>query len=58
MASPNWKELPKEHNLAKFLADLPEILQSTGHSEMYGVHLEAATETYGKNVASSIETAG
>ena len=56
MASPDWKDLPKEHNLAKFLADLPEILQSTGHDEMYGVHLEAATETYGKGATSGVQT--
>ena len=46
MASPDWKDLPKEHNLAKFLADLPAILSDNGHNEMFGVALEPPTETY------------
>lgn len=45
MAPVDWSDIPPEHNLAKFAAELPEILKETGHDEMYGVKLEA--EGYG-----------
>ena len=40
----NWSSLPESHNLSKFAADLPAILQETGHDEMYGVKLQVAEE--------------
>ena len=44
--SPDWTDLPKEHNLAKFAAELPEVLEDAGYNEMYGVRLEAPSEGY------------
>lgn len=40
----DWANLPKEHNLSKFAAELKGILELTGHSEMYGVELKAPDE--------------
>ncbi|KAF2488006.1 CRAL-TRIO domain-containing protein [Neohortaea acidophila] len=42
MASPDWSNLPPDHNLAKFAADLPDILSQTDYNEMYGVTLQAS----------------
>ncbi|KAK6395631.1 hypothetical protein LTR65_010649 [Meristemomyces frigidus] len=39
-----WANLPKEHNLSKFAAELSKILESTGYKEMYGVELQAPVE--------------
>lgn len=44
MASPDWSNLPAEHNLSKFAAELGDILNTAGHDEMYGVKLEAPSE--------------
>ena len=44
MASPDWSNLPPEHTLSKFAAELSGILESTGYNEMYGVQLEAPAE--------------
>lgn len=46
MTTVDWSDLPKEHNLSKFAADLSSILESAGYNEMYGVHLEAPKEEY------------
>ena len=46
MANPDWSDLPKEHNLAKFAAELPEILKNAAYDEMYGVKLEAPSEEH------------
>lgn len=45
-ATPDWTNLPKEHLLAQFTAELPRILESAGYNEMYGVQLEAPTPGY------------
>ncbi|KAH9828133.1 Phosphatidylinositol transfer protein SFH5 [Teratosphaeria destructans] len=45
MASANnvdWANLPAEHNLSRFAAELPKILEETDHNEMYGVTLTPA----------------
>ncbi|KAF2769621.1 CRAL/TRIO domain-containing protein [Teratosphaeria nubilosa] len=45
MASANnvdWANLPVEHNLSRFAAELPKILDGTGHNEIYGVTLTPA----------------
>jgi len=39
-----WANLPPEHNLAKFAAQLPTILDAVGYNEMYGVELIAQRE--------------
>lgn len=44
MASPDWSNLPSDHNLSKFAAELSGILDTSGHNEMYGVKLEAPAE--------------
>ncbi|KAK3710806.1 Non-classical phosphatidylinositol transfer protein (PITP) [Vermiconidia calcicola] len=41
MTSADWTNLPPEHNLSKFAAELPSIFEDAGHNEMYGVRLEA-----------------
>ena len=45
-AIPDWTDLPKEHNLAKFAAELPEILKIADYDEMYGVRLEAGADGF------------
>ena len=44
MAPLDWSNLPADHNLSKFPAELSGILEASGHDEMYGVKLEAPTE--------------
>ncbi|KAK4620009.1 Phosphatidylinositol transfer protein SFH5 [Fulvia fulva] len=39
----HWSNLPKEHKLAHFSAELSSILENAGHNEMYGVELAAPT---------------
>ena len=43
-SSPDWSDLPSDHNLGKFAAELPAILKDADYSEMYGVKLECAGE--------------
>jgi hypothetical protein len=38
-----WPELLETHPLSLFLEDLPEILKSTEHNEVYGVTLKSTT---------------
>jgi hypothetical protein len=45
-SSPDWSDLPSDHNLAKFAAELPAILKDAEYDEMYGVKLEGAGEGY------------
>ncbi|KAK5130978.1 hypothetical protein LTR08_001389 [Meristemomyces frigidus] len=40
----DWANLPKEHPLTAFTADLENIRESAGYSEMYGVELKTPTE--------------
>lgn len=40
----DWSDLPDGHVLLKMSAALPEIIQETGYSEMYGVNLQVPTE--------------
>ena len=44
MANANVFDLPKDHPLSNFAAELPGILKSIGHSEMYGVELVAPSD--------------
>lgn len=44
MTSPDWAQLPDDHNLSKFAKELPGILADAEHDEMYGVRLEAPNE--------------
>lgn len=44
MANPDWQNLPPDHNLAKFAAELPEILKDADYNEMYSVELQGAEE--------------
>jgi hypothetical protein len=39
-----WPALALDHPLSKFLAELPKILETTDHSEVYGVPLVAGSE--------------
>ncbi|KAF2458033.1 phosphatidylinositol transfer protein SFH5 [Lineolata rhizophorae] len=39
-SGPSWPELPPDHPLAKFVAELGAILDEVGHDEMYGVKLD------------------
>lgn len=42
VSAPQWPELTPEHPLSKFLALLPAILDTAGHTEIYGINLDAA----------------
>ena len=42
--NPDWTNLPIDHNLAKFAAELPSVLRDAEYNEMYGVRLEATEE--------------
>ena len=45
-SSPDWSDIPSDHSLAKFAAELPAILKDADYDEMYGVKLEGAAEGY------------
>lgn len=51
--SPDWKDLPSNHSLARFAAELPGVLQDADYNEMYGVQLEVRGEGYGERAESS-----
>lgn len=39
-----WEDFTLNETLVKFARDLPEILSSAGHDEMYGITLQATGE--------------
>jgi hypothetical protein len=39
-SGPSWPDLTVDHPLAKFLAELPEILDTAAHAEVYGITLK------------------
>lgn len=41
-SAPQWPDLTAEHPLSQFLAQLPAILETAAHNEIYGVKLDAA----------------
>lgn len=43
-ANPDWSNIPSDHNLAKFAAELPAIVKDVEYDEIYGVKLQASEE--------------
>lgn len=42
VSTPQWPELAAEHPLSQFLTQLPSILETAAHNEIYGIKLDAA----------------
>jgi phosphatidylinositol transfer protein SFH5 len=42
--APDWSNLPPDHTLSKFAAELEAVIKDAGHNEMYGVQLESPSE--------------
>lgn len=42
VSAPQWPELAPENPLSQLLSQLPAILETAGHTEIYGIKLDAA----------------